>query len=287
MQKVAQKTNLSSLHVLKTLKVLLQGNFSMHELIDKLNSNEEDLVFNNSVVSKYINTCRFVGIDIQKMQNKYYVARMPFGLNLSDFDLDIIKSLQIAVTNDKQTKNQVIFDSFISKINKYSNKDIVHVKCDNISLSVELFERALAKKRKLNLLFKNQSNLECIPLKITNDKGKVFFVVYNKRKRIIDSARLSGIYLLDDKFIDPYCGDMVTIYKLKGDLAKRYEIRENETCEQNSDGSVTITNKNENKQILFSRLLRYQDLCEIMQPKVYREEFKQIINQILMNYGIK
>ena len=284
MQKVAQKINLSSLQVLKTLKVLLQGNYTMRELINKLNGKENDLVFNNSVISKYINTCRFVGIDIPKMQNKYYVAHMPFGLNLSDFDVEILKTLQITVANDKQTKNHKIFEEFLAKLNKYSNKEIAQVTEGEINISVELFERAVQRKRKIKLLFKNQNTLDCIPLEVTSENGKTFFNVYNKRKRVIDITRLSGIYLLDDKFVDPYCGDMVTIYVLKGGLATRYEIRENETCEPNPDGSVTIINKNEDKQMLFSRLLRYQDLCEIIQPKIYREEFKQIIDETLNNY---
>jgi len=55
----AVKKNLSSIQVLKTLLVLLENNYTMQELVEKLNENENDSVFNNSVVSKYINTCRY------------------------------------------------------------------------------------------------------------------------------------------------------------------------------------------------------------------------------------
>lgn len=54
------------MQVLKTLQVLLQGNFTMQELIERLNKSEEEPVFNNSVISKYINTCRYCGINILK-----------------------------------------------------------------------------------------------------------------------------------------------------------------------------------------------------------------------------
>ena len=70
MIKESLKKNLSSMQVLKTLQVLLEGNFTMQELIKKLNQKEETPVFNNSVISKYINTCRFCGIDIPKIHNK-------------------------------------------------------------------------------------------------------------------------------------------------------------------------------------------------------------------------
>ena len=45
------------MQVLKTLQVLLQGNFTMQELIERLNKSEEEPVFNNSVISKYPHNC--------------------------------------------------------------------------------------------------------------------------------------------------------------------------------------------------------------------------------------
>ena len=73
MTKDSLKKNMSSMQVMKTLQVLLQGNFTMQELIKRLNANENTPVFNNSVISKYINTCRYCGIDIPKIHNKYFI----------------------------------------------------------------------------------------------------------------------------------------------------------------------------------------------------------------------
>ena len=72
MAKLSNKKNISSMQVLKTLQVLLQGNYTMQELVSILNENENEHLFNNSVISKYINTCRYCGIDIQKIHNKYF-----------------------------------------------------------------------------------------------------------------------------------------------------------------------------------------------------------------------
>ena len=69
--KLSQKKNLSSMQVIKTLQILLQGDYTMNELIEQLNANESEPIFNNSVVSKYINTCRYCGIEIPKIHNKY------------------------------------------------------------------------------------------------------------------------------------------------------------------------------------------------------------------------
>ena len=72
---LALKRNQSSMQVLKTLLLLLQDNYTMSELVEQLNLNEKEPIFNNSVVSKYINTCRFCGIEILKIHNKYYVTK--------------------------------------------------------------------------------------------------------------------------------------------------------------------------------------------------------------------
>ena len=71
MNKISIKKNLSSMQVLKTLQVLLQGNFTMQELIERLNKSEEEPVFNNSVISKYINTCSKESFNSENSLYKY------------------------------------------------------------------------------------------------------------------------------------------------------------------------------------------------------------------------
>lgn len=283
---VPKKKNASSIQVLKTLLSLMQGDYSMNELIDKLNMHEPEAIFNNSVISKYINTCRYCGFDIVKIHNRYYVAKIPFGLDLTEIDIDIIKSLQVYVQDEMSSKCVSLINSFFDKISRFSNKRIVRVDKDDFILSVELFERAISKQRKVKLLFKNRDILECIPVNISYEDGKMLFNVFNKKIRSIDTSRLSGVQLTGQRYIEPFCGDTVAVFKLKGILAKRYEARVNEMVEYNADGTITVTNKNENKELLFSRLLRYDEKCEILHPRAYREEMKSLIKEMLNNYGV-
>ena len=89
-------------------------------------------------------------------------------------------------------------------------------------------------------------------------------------------------------YVDPFDkGAQVVTFKLTGNLAKRYEARPNESVELSPDGSLIVTNKNENKELLFSRLLRYDDKCEIIRPVAYREEMKELIDKMLQNYGVQ
>ena len=286
MAKISVKKNISSMQVLKTLQILLQGNYTMQELISKLNVNEKEPVFNNSVISKYINTCRYCGIDIPKIHNKYFVASMPFGLELTSNDINLLEKLQDVIKKEMTRKYNKIFDSFIEKINKFSNKKIARVEKDTFYIFADLFENAIKDKRKVRLMLKNKSNFDCIPLNIIENKGKSFFhVLMNNKEKTIDTSKVSGIEVLSEKFIQKF-NEQVVVFKLTGGLAPRYNMRENETLLQAYDGkSIMIANHGENKEILLSRLLRYDDKCEIINPKSYRIEMMEIVNSTLKNYG--
>ena len=102
---------------------------------------------------------------------------------------------------------------------------------------------------------------------------------------MIDTKRVSGIKVLNEKYA-PFFSDQSVLFRLKGKLAQRYQLRENETIMPESEpGTITVSNRGENKDILLSRLLRYDDLCEILSPKSFREEMMQIVNDTLANYG--
>ena len=285
-KKLSQKKNLSSMQVIKTLQVLLEGNFTMSELIEKLNQNEEEPVFNNSVISKYINTCRFCGIEIPKIHNKYFVTSMPFGLELTNIDINLLESMQNLVKNEMTKKYNKLFNNFIEKLNRYSNKKIARVEKATYQLTSELFENAVADRRKIQLLFKNRVIMECIPIKITEVKGKTYFnVFYKNRERMIDSARVSGLEVMKQKFLQNF-NDESVIFLIRDDLASRYDLRENEQYTKTDRiGWKAISNRGENKEVLLSRLLRYDDKCEIISPKTYRDEMKQILDSALSNYG--
>lgn len=280
------KRNLSSMQVLKTLLVLMEGNYTMNELTDKLNKNEASPIFNHSVISKYINTCRYLGIDIPKIHNKYFVASLPFGLNLDLRDLELFENLQNIAKEILPEKSLNIFTSFINKLAKYSNKQLVRADRQVPHKVIEMFDRAIQEKRKINLMFKNNTNITCIPVGIVENKGKTFFNIHlEEKEKLYVLDNIVGIEVLPQRFAKNYTGQVV-VYTLTGNLAKRYELRENEQLISKEQDSITISNKGENKEILFSRLLRYDSSCEILHPKHYREEMKQLLNDMLKNYGV-
>ena len=288
MDKLARKRNASSMQVLKTLNALLEGDFKMEELIDYLNSKESYPIFNNSVISKYINTLRYCGMSIPKINNHYYVVKIPFGLKLEENEITLLGVIHEVAKETLSTKSLKIFDRFIEKLNRFSNKKIARIDKKDYKISFELFARAIKQRKKVNLIFKNKYELTGIPLSISYENGKTFFNVFNKRIRKIDISRLSGIRTLNDKFSEPSDNSLTVVFKLKGNLAKRYQIRnEYETLVNMPVGEneIVVANKGEDKEVLLSRLMRYDNKCEILTPKSYRDDMKQLIEDTLKNYG--
>ena len=283
---MAVKKNLSSMQVLKTLQVLLEDNYSMTDLIKKLNASEDRPVFNHSIVSKYINTCRYLGIEIPKIHNKYFVASMPFGLDLTARELELLDKLQSIAIETLNSKSARLFDGFLKRLSKYSNKQILRVEDKTKQETFDVFERAIREKRKISLMLRGKTVLECIPLAIVEKKGKTFFSInYDDKDKLISVDKVLGIELLFQRFMSKY-SNQVVVYKLTGNLAKRYELRENEQIMNRDENEIVISNKDEDKRELFSRLLRYDSNCEILHPKSYRDDMKKLLEEMLGNYGV-
>lgn len=283
----AVKRNISGMQVIKTLQLLIEDNYTMSELTKKLNENEKTPIFNNSVVSKYINTCRYMGIDIPKIHNKYFVAKLPFGLDLSIKDIELLENLQKIATEKLSSKPNKLFNSFIRRLNKYSNKDITKVEKKTVDATYELFDKAIQEKRRIMLMFRAKALLECIPVAIVEYKGKQCFKVIHKGKeRHISIERISGMELLGKIFsAEEHSGQRVE-YILTGELAQRYTLRDHEELLKSElPNYIKIANKGEDKFELFSRLLRYDKDCEIIKPQSYRDEMKVLLDNMLANYG--
>lgn len=284
---LAVKRNMSSIQVLKTLKVLLEGNYTMEELVNKLNAGEKDVVFNNSTVSKYINTCRFMNIKIPKIQNKYIVASIPFGLEISSKDIDLINLLQRTAKKFFTKTVEKKFEDFIEKLSRYSNRQIYRISVGNETEIRDKFENAIQDCRKIRLLFRSKEIVECIPSDMITVKGKSYFkVIEIGKEKLYALDRITGLEILNKKYLPINEENNAVVFKLKGNLAKRYQMRENEKEIERNENSITISNIGESRELLYSRLLRYDSLCEIIEPLICREDMIKIIKQTLSNYGV-
>lgn len=282
----AVKKNISSTQVLKTLLKLMEDEYTMSELIQELNKDEGRPVFNNSIISKYITTCKFCGIDIQKIHNRYVISNIPFGMDLSDREYELIQLLQAASNASLPIKTNQKFRKFITKLSKYSNKTIKKIDDDTIDFAEAMFKKAASEGKKVRLMFKMNSTIECCPIGIIEENGKKYFHVWhNNKERKILSERLSYIEITKEKFGIIKSNEDI-VYKLTGGLASRYQIRPHEKIIDNHlPEYIVISNMGETPEMLLPRLLRYDSLCEVKKPNIVRAEMKKIVDRTLANYG--
>ena len=178
------------------------------------------------------------------------------------------------------------FENTIQKLNKYSNKQVVQIEKGNTDSAGSIFEEAVQSQKKVKFTLKTKQTLECVPIDILKKDGKLYFhVFYEEKEKKIAASRVVCVEVSKEKFTKTNL-DGTVIYKLTGNLAKNYNLRENERVVNNGLPQFeTVMIYDEPIPELISRLLRYGELCEVINPGEVRSEIKKIINDTLANYG--
>ena len=241
----AVKINTSSLQVLKALLVMFNNNYTMAELVEHLNKDEKVHFYNNSVVSKYINTFRYCGIEITKIHNKYFLCKMPFGLDLSTKDIDLLDYLLQIAKRILGEKSYKVFEHFFGKISKFSNKNIMRVEGKTEKQVFEDFYNAINDCRKVEIIHKTKVYSKCTPLEIVQGNKRPYFkVLYENKEKLISIDRILGIKILNERFCTNYSNQTI-LFKLRGGLSKRYTLREHEKLVNSNSNEIIVSNKGE------------------------------------------
>ena len=282
------KVNISSLRVLQMLQLLFEKDYTMNELMAALSEVSGERC-SNFLVSKYINTCRFCGIDIQKIDGKYTLLKLPFGIDFSDDVLSLFDEIKKYSSKMRLGKNVRAYNSLLAKINKRSDRYYSKIETPEDDKNIENFEYAMENGWKVNINFVADGNnnlILCEPLELSSEGEHLAVVVnYNGDRKKILYKDITGIVVSNVKS----SGNMLStsvIFKLENALARRYTLRpEEKVVGIEEDGSITVLNKTEDKQSLLNRLLKYDTVCEIISPRSYKKEMKNIIDTALANYG--
>ena len=183
-------------------------------------------------------------------------------------------------------KNE-LFNNFITRLNKFSNKDIIRIEKKTIDLAFEHFEKAIQENKRIKLMLKTKTIIECKPIDIINlNDKKRFKILVNDSEKIVSVDSVSALEILGKAFNTEEQAGQTVVFKLTGNLASRYTLREQEKLtEHHLPEYIVVSNVGENKNELISRLLRYDRNCEILRPQVYREEIKTELKAMLANYG--
>lgn len=308
-RKLSEKYNDSCLKIFELLGLLAQKEVPFSDVI-QLFADENGKVsqISNVVLNKYMNTLRIFGVEYKKVKNKYYLIKMPFSITLSEKELYTVALLKSAINFLPEGKQKNGMLKLIGDVEKRYDFDtqklstvISATRNYDLSFYFTKFEKQIEKceqycqdGNKIELYYVNSdgeaTNMIAIPQEVKYDKDKVYLNIYNYLTRQnfdIPIGSIRNIRQLKEKSnikVKPYT---TVIFKLYGDLAIRYKLREWEHSEGfDDDGCQTIVNSGEDFDALAVRLFKYQENCSVISPKYLRAKISKMVEKTLKNYNI-
>lgn len=285
MTKSLSKVNLASLKVLYTLQLLFERNLSMDELIKYYELYHNEFI-SNFVMCKYINTCRYCGIDIKKINNKYTILNFPIGISFTNNELSLFKELKNCCEKIKLDYLSENMQEILDTVNRRADRPISPVTTSIIKDSkIKIFEKACLCSQKIKMTFQDNTSINCEPIDITIGENNISLTIFDGRdSKEVSPKNIKQIKILPQKANSNFLPTTV-LFELKGKMARKYQIRDHEQVLRiNSAGDMVITNRFEDKTKLLHRLMRYGDNCRILSPKAYVVDMKNLIDETLKNY---
>lgn len=243
--------------------------------------------YNNYIVSKYIHTLKTCGIDIQKVQNRYCIVNFPFIMKLTSVESQLL--YDIKTKSEKVSLDNIgyVVGNFFDKIHlPFYKSGMGKFSSPNHNI-IKNLEQAYKTNVEVILTYEDETKVDGFVRDVKVVGGKYHFILANQSgvKEIIPD-NIYNVELLNKKAIING-SDKGVIFELKGRLAERYQLRENEHIIKYKDnGSIVILNEYEDRHVLIQRLLRYDSSCKVIGPTDFLIEFKSVVQNSLKNYDI-
>ena len=172
---VTGKINNASYGVMCTMLSLFEKNLTMPELIASISKLYPGVEFNNFVASKYVNTCKSCGFDIQKINGKYSFVNFPVGKKFTDNEALLAYQLEEFSEDLKPSQINKDVNSFFEKLHF-----IIGYKASNGLKSsinrriMKLYEKARDAKCNIRIFYADGKEEECFPKEVcVSDEGKI------------------------------------------------------------------------------------------------------------------
>jgi len=288
----------SGYRILYVFLLLLNGHFSQKEINEKLSCHPSiEQAFAKDTLLKIINTLKASGIKIVKHENKYSVSSLPWAFGLDSKNLSALSDLGVFVKSLGQEELWESYKFFLSSLARYLPENISLLSFCRVSSDVTSakYQKYLLLIKKIEQAKKNNCRIkvtlpeECCTFDtyyIEYDADSVFVCGYNVKaheNKKINIAEVKSIKQLPQVSSGMFFPSCVT-FKITGRLMKSYNLRENEKLIVFGFDNLVIVNKGEDKKNLLRRLLKYKNLCEVIAPESFREEFVTMLKETLANY---
>jgi len=302
---LANKISNSSIKILEFLKLLYEDDATYEKVKDLLASNKHSDINGAVMLNKYLNTLNIFGVTVKKQGQKFIILNSPYSIDLNQSDLDVIVAIKNAlnVMSDSKLKRATceFLENLFVRLSGDSRAYIEESSGTNagnkdLSFYYSSFEEQINKCEKVcdeNYSVEveyNKGNNKTVkkitgrPCEVKYTGRKILLVVEEKDKIVeIPIAKILSIKQLPTQ-IKNFGNQHTVMFRLKGRLARAYKERPHETSSFESENIRIVTNTGEDLDQLMKRLMRYQDDCEIISPKFFKEKMYETISSILDLY---
>lgn len=293
------------------LKLLLEDNANFTQVVAAISDDGLPISSDNSIhsvtLSKYLNTLKIFGLNVKKEKGKYHLLNSLYKIDLTQNELNAFSFIkEIAANLKDDEKNKKEFEKFIKAFElRFSENTQMHTKkkssqhkadfsfyFDKFTNKVEICSKFCQEDYKVEIVYYPKGKR--IEKKITAKAQELLFRRNNAKIRVLDlnSSQITDIPLdniislkqMPVKIPKTYCLNRMTVYGIRGRLAKNYRLRAWEIADGFKGEWLIIKNRDESEDELLKRLLKYGDSCKVITPAALRDKIATIFDDTLKLY---
>lgn len=280
----------SGVKIFLIIEILFSSPKNIEEISNKLL--EYNIKADKKTVSKYLRTLKLFGFEIEKINGRFQVLNSPLMIKQKNSGAEIIFLLMEYFFEKENVEYEILKRKFKNIFNVEENLKIKNSIEKTLQLSqsakknLELINNLIKKnKTEINAKYKGKK-LKLTIKEIKFAKNGVFLFAKDKNlknSRHIKINNLENIKPDKTKNLKFKIKEGVN-FKIKENLIKNYILKRGEIANYINNEAI-ITNTYEEKEEIFSRLLKYGTKAEILTPEREKRQFIQKLKSLIEHYS--
>lgn len=280
----------SGVKIFLIVEILFSSPKNIEEISNKLL--EYNIKADKKTVSKYLRTLKLFGFEIEKINGRFQVLNSPLMIKQKNSGAEIIFLLMEYFFEKENVEYEILKRKFKNIFDIEENLKIKNSIEKTLQLSqsakknLELINNLIKKnKTEINAKYKGKK-LKLTIKEIKFAKNGVFLFAKDKNlknSRHIKINNLENIKPDKTKNLKFKIKEGVN-FKIKENLIKNYILKRGEIANYINNEAI-ITNTYEEKEEIFSRLLKYGTKAEILTPEREKRQFIQKLKSLIEHYS--
>lgn len=280
----------SGVKIFLIIEILFSSPKNIEEISNKLL--EYNIKADKKTVSKYLRTLKLFGFEIEKINGRFQVLNSPLMIKQKNSGAEIIFLLMEYFFEKENVEYEILKRKFKNIFDVEENLKIKNSIEKTLQLSqsakknLELINNLIKKnKTEINAKYKGKK-LKLTIKEIKFAKNGVFLFAKDKNLkngRHIKINNLENIKPDKTKNLKFKIKEGVN-FKIKENLIKNYILKRGEIANYINNEAI-ITNTYEEKEEIFSRLLKYGTKAEILTPEREKRQFIQKLKSLIEHYS--